>query len=383
MFKDSPFSGWVQAHVEEPARNALCVESAAGLTGSGLRVTRAGQTAAVARHPRSRRHPRRHHFQRGRLAEIDSELARLDQQLVGLGAEVTELDRRSRVLEKSRTAYDAVAAARFDDVDVEGSDRRIAELGGAGPRSWRRTTSSRPFTGRSTSFAEQLEQARRKRFGLEQRQRELNDAHAQLIDSEDLVNDRLEAMERTGTSVLADDQDAALTAEFAAAAAPADPEDLDRFPENSQRLADRLRGAVAEAEAEIQRVDDDLAAIFRMYKFQWDSRRTSAPATYPDYARILDEIRGKGLAERRSEWRRRLTGGAARTWCRWSGPWRPRSRRSRTGSSRSTRSVAASSSGPRATGCGSGSGGWPRRTSRSSARPAGALGGLDDRAGRG
>ncbi|MEQ4523164.1 hypothetical protein, partial [Nocardioides kribbensis] len=30
-------------------------------------------------------------------------------------------------------------------------------------------------------------------------------------------------------------------------------------------------------------------------------------ASYPDFARILADIRGTGLAERRTEWRRRLT----------------------------------------------------------------------------
>ncbi len=310
LFKDSPFSGWVQAHVEEPARNALCVESAAGLAGSGLRVTLAGQTRSGRRGTHGRNDSRDviGFSNEDALAEIDSELARLDQQLVALGAEVTELDRQSSVLEKSRTAYDAVAGARFDDVDVDGSDRRIAELERRRAEILATDDKLQALHTQIDELAEQLEQARRKRFGLEQRRRELDVVHAELIDSEDLVNDRLEATERTGTALLTDDQDAALTGEFAAAAAPADPEDLDRFPESSQRLADRLRGAVAEAEAEIQRVDDDLAAIFRLYKFQWDSPNLGAGAeSYPDYARILDEIRGKGLAERRSEWRRRLT----------------------------------------------------------------------------
>src|SRR5690606_33971941 len=54
--------------------------------------------------------------------------------------------------------------------------------------------------------------------------------------------------------------------------------------------------------------DEELAGIFRLYKFQWDSPNLGTSAdSYPDYARILDEIRGKGLAERRTEWRRRLT----------------------------------------------------------------------------
>ena len=208
---------------------------------------------------------------------------------------------------KSRTAYDAVPRP------ASTTSTSRAAIGGSPSSAKRRAEilatddKLQALHRQIDDLAEQLEQARRKRFGLEQRQRELNDAHAQLIDSEDLVNDRLEAMERTGVGP-GRRPGRRLDGEFAAAAAPADPKDLDRFPENSQRLADRLRGAVAEAEAEIHRVDDDLAAIFRMYKFQWDSPNLGATAeSYPDYARILDEIRGKGLAERRSEWRRRLT----------------------------------------------------------------------------
>ncbi|HYU86073.1 MAG TPA: SbcC/MukB-like Walker B domain-containing protein, partial [Kribbellaceae bacterium] len=310
LVKDSPFSGWVQAHVEDPARNALCVETAAALAGGGLRVTLAGQTRSGRRGTHGRNDTRDiiGFSNEDALAEIDSELAHLEQQLAALGAEVTELDRQAGALEKSRTAYDAVAGARFDDVDVDGSDRRIAELERRRAEILATDNQLQALQTQIDELSEELEQARRKRFGLEQRQRELNGVHAELTDSEDLVNDRLEAMEQAGAAVLTDDQDAALTGEFAAAAAPADHEDLDRFPENSQRLADRLRGAVTGAEAEIQRVDDDLAGIFRMYKFQWDSPNLGATAeSYPDYARILDEIRGKGLAERRSEWRRRLT----------------------------------------------------------------------------
>lgn len=310
IFKDSPFSGWVQAHVEEPSRNALCVETAAGLAGGGLRVTLAGQTRSGRRGTHGRNDARDiiGFSNEDALAEIDVELASLDQELEALGAEVSELDRRSRVLERVRTAYDAVAGARFDDLDVEGSARRIADLERRRAEILAADNQLQALQTQIDDLGEQLERARRRRFGLEQRQRELNDAHAELVDSEDLVNDRLETMERTGTAVLTDDQDAALRGEFAAAAAPADPEDLDRFPESSQRLAERLRGAVAEADAEIQRVDDELTGIFRLYKFQWDSPNLGATAeSYPDYARILDEIRGKGLAQRRSEWRRRLT----------------------------------------------------------------------------
>lgn len=310
LFQDSPFSGWVQAHVEEPARNALCVESASGLAGGGLRVTLAGQTRSGRRGTHGRNDSRSiiGFSNEEALAEIDAELASLEGELTAYDAEVTELDRRIRVLEQVRVAYDAVAGARFDDLDVEGSDRRIAELEQRRGEILESDDQLQALEEQIAALAQRLDDARQQRFELDRRQHDLGQSHAELIDAEDLVNDRLEAMEGAGVAVLTDEQDAALAADFAAAASPASPDDLDRFAESSHRLAERLRGSVSDAEAEAQRVDDELAAIFRMYKFQWDSPNLGAtPESYPDYARILEEIRGKGLAERRSEWRRRLT----------------------------------------------------------------------------
>lgn len=310
VFKDSPFSGWVQAHVTEPARNALCVEDADGLSGPGFRVTLAGQTRNGRRGAHGRNDVRDiiGFSNEAALAEIDQELAELEQELLAIDAEVAELDRQAGVLELRRTSYDAVATARFDDLDVDGSDRRIAELERRRADLLASDDQLQVLQAQIDDLTQRLEETRRRRFELEQRQRELNDAHGALVDDEDHVNDRLDAMERSGQAVLTDEQDAALTAEFAEAAAPADPDDLARFTENSQRLGERLRSAVADAEAELRRVDDELALIFKHYKFQWDSPNLGATAdSYADYARILDDIRGKGLAERRAEWRRRLT----------------------------------------------------------------------------
>ena len=310
LFQDSPFSGWVQAHVGEPSRNALCVEDAAGLAGGGFRVTEAGQTRQGRRGTHGRGDTRSIIGFSGEeaVAEIDDELAALEEQLDAVDAEVAELDRRSALLEQQRASYDAIVAARFDDLDVDGSDRRIAELEarrqeilGADDQLHALQRQIEELTGR-------LEEVRRERFGLEARARELGEEHARLVDDEDLVTDRLEAMERSGRVTLTEEQDAALAADFAAAAAPGDPDDLERFTETSQRLAERLREAVVDAETELTRVEEELAGIFRVYKMQWDSPNLGATAaSYPDYARILEEVRGTGLAERRAEWRRRLT----------------------------------------------------------------------------
>jgi uncharacterized protein YPO0396 len=310
VFKESPFSGWVQAHVAEPARNALCVESPDDLTGPGLRVTEAGQT----RHGRRGAHGRSDQrniigfSNEEAIAELDAELDALEGQLGTLDADVAGLDAELSALGRRRAAYDALAVARFDDLDVAGSDRRIAEIESRREELLSSDDRLAVLERQIVDLETRLEEARKHRFGLEQEQRRLADEHAELVDSEDIVNDRVEEMERTGRVVLTPEHEASLAAEFAAATAPDDPEDLDRFHANSQRLDERLRQAVADAQTELRRVDDDLATIFRTYKLQWDSPNLGATAeSYPDYARILGEIRATGLAQRRAEWRRRLT----------------------------------------------------------------------------
>jgi len=310
LFKESPFSGWVQQHVEEPARNALCVGAAAELDGPGFRVTRAGQTRNGRRgtHGRDNRRNIIGFSSDDAIAEIDDRLAEIERDLEQVDAEVRDVERRWSVLDQQRTAYDAIVMARFDDVDVTGSDRRIVELDERRAAILASDDRLQRLQAEIDELDDALGQARKLRFSLEQRRDRLADAHGELTDSEDVVKDRVIAVEEAGTVVLSEEQEAALTADFAAAAAPADPDDLDRFAENSQRLGERLRTALAESEAEVKRCDDDLAHIFRAYKFSWDSPNLGATAdSYPDYARILDDIRGKGLAERRSEWRRRLT----------------------------------------------------------------------------
>lgn len=309
LFKESPFSGWVQEHVEDPARNAYCVESADDLDGPGLRVTEAGQTRNGRRgaHGRSDQRNIIGFSNEEAIAEIDAQLAEIERRMEGVDARIADLDRQSGLLAQQRKAYDAIAMVRFDDVDVAGSDRRIEELQNRRTDILSSDDQLQVLQAQIDDFVARLDETREERFRLEQRRKELNAAHGELVDAEDLVKDRLEAME-AGDVTLSEEQDAALVADFAAAAAPADPEDLARFTENSHRLGERLRTAVADADTEIKRVDDELALVFRHYKFQWDSPNLGASAdSYGDYARILEEIRGKGLADRRAEWRRRLT----------------------------------------------------------------------------
>ena len=308
VFKESPFSGWVQAHVAEPVRNALCVEDSAGLHGPGNRVTLAGQTRSGRRGAHGRSDSRNiiGFSNVDALDDLDAELTGIEEELLGLDNEVGEIDHRIRVLEHQRTAWEAVVAARYDDIDVAASDARIDEIERRRDDLLGADDRLQVLQGHIDELAGRLEEVKHERFGLKQRQQHLNTDHGDLVDAEDLVKDRIEAMERADLA-LTTEQEQGLADEFAAAAAPDDPDDLDRFQVHSQRLAERLRDAVGDAEAEVRRTEDELAAIFRLYQARWESPNLGADAvSYPDYARILADIRSTGLAGRRAEWRRRL-----------------------------------------------------------------------------
>ncbi|ANH39231.1 Chromosome partition protein Smc [Nocardioides dokdonensis FR1436] len=310
LFKDSPFSGWVQQHVADPARNAYCVETAAGLDGPGFRVTEAGQTRNGRRgaHGRGDQRSIIGFSNEEAVAEVDAQLRELEQRMLDHDARISGLDQRAARLAQQRQAYDAIAMVRYDDVDVAGCDRRIAELEQRRDDILAADDQLQVLQDQIEDLGRRLDETRQRRYALEQQQQALGSRHGELVEAEDHVNDRLEASEGDEGAGFTAEQDAALTAELAAAAAPADPDDLDRFAENAKRLEARLHEAVAEATTEVERVEADLTSVFRQYKTRWDSPNLGATAdSYPDYARILEEIRGKGLADRRSEWRRRLT----------------------------------------------------------------------------
>src|SRR4029079_10217396 len=104
----------------------------------------------------------------------------------------------------------AVATARYDDLDVDGSDRRIADLERRRAEILGSDDQLQALEAQIDDLTARLEETRRTRYGVERRQRELNAAHAELVDSEDHVTDRLQAMESGGRVVLTGEQESAL-----------------------------------------------------------------------------------------------------------------------------------------------------------------------------
>ncbi len=310
LFKDSPFRGWVQRHVAEPSRNALCVESAADLAGGGYRVTLAGQTRSGRRGSHGRGDQRNiiGFSNADSLAEIDEELASVEESLDGLDDRLQQVENATRLLDQRRSAYDALGSHGFDDLDVTSCDERISDLERRREEILNADDGLNTLEQQILALEGQLEEARRHRYQLDEQRTRLDAEHGELVEAEDQVNDELERIGRSDRVVLSEEQMGRLDEEFAAAAAPDDPEDLARFHENSGRLQARLNDAVSTAQVEVEHVDRELGVIFRAYQMQWEDPNLGTGAeSYPDFAGILADIEATGLAQRRSEWRRRLT----------------------------------------------------------------------------
>ncbi len=366
LFRDSPFSGWVQAHSRALARTPCASRGRPDLDGPGLRVTLAGQTRNGRRGAaRARRRPRHHRLlQRGRHRRGRRRARPIEAELDAIDAEVTELDRRASVLEHQRAAYDAVATARFDDLDVEASDRASPSSRPAARRSCRPDDGLQVLERQIEELGEQLETTRRTRFELERASASSTrstDASSTTRTWSPTARRRRRRRPHRGAEA------APCVGLPAPRPHPPTPRTSTGSPSPRTVWPSGCARRSATPSAELRRADDELTTVFRAYKLQWESPNLApTPDSYGDFARILEEIRGTGWPGGAPSGGAGSPSGAARTWCRCWSRWPRRWRRSRTGSSRSTRSCAASSSAAPATASGSGCGGSRPPTSRSS-----------------
>jgi uncharacterized protein YPO0396 len=310
VFKDSPFSGWVQRHLTGPSRNALCVESAQELAGGDYRVTRAGQTRLGSRgtHGRSEQANIIGFSSREAIAELDAEIERIETDLAELDIERRRAESETAQLQGLRDAYRAVRNYAWTDVDTAAIEQRIGELEDRRTRILTSDDRLRALQNTIDHLKEQVDQARQRKYRAEARVEKLNDEHRRLAEREDEVAAQLDAYDAHGRIELTQAQDERLEQEFSAAVGPGDPDSLTDFGINLARLRERLNAALKAANEELERAADELVRIFNSYQLKWeDPNLGTSVASYPDYAAVLDNIVSTGLHQRRDEWRHRLT----------------------------------------------------------------------------
>ena len=309
VFKGSPFTAWVFNHVSAESRNALCVPTSRDLAGPGYRVTLAGQTRRGRRgaHGRADQHNIIGFSNADTLAAIDADLQEIQAALQTLSADITAVETEQSTLRSRTEACHAVLGVNWDDIDVAGSDHRIAALTAQRDTILASSDQLQALQNRIEALTGQVDQAGRDVYALEARQTALATEQEQLIDRQDAVARDLERIDHHQTVVLSDGQQRRLDEEFASAAGDR-ARDLQTFPANLAGLRRRLLSRVDTARQTVTTLTERITDRFAQFQRLWyDPNLGTTLASYPDYARIYDDIEATGLHTRRNEWRRKLT----------------------------------------------------------------------------
>ncbi|HXS62288.1 MAG TPA: hypothetical protein VN767_05400, partial [Streptosporangiaceae bacterium] len=312
QFADHPYTGWIQRRMIAPGRNALCVETAAGLDGEGFRVTLAGQTrnGTEGSHGRNSSEYVIGFSNASLIEEFEAEIGSLEQALVLVDAALEALTRRASEDAEVNDAYVALSAYTWSQVDVTGAATVMKELMAKRDRIKNASKRLAELDQLIGKLGQQHEDAIGERRLLKDELDKLEKRHVSLVDEQDSISDELHRLEDEHSVALTEVQSERLDAEFKKAVAPGDPENLADFGANLGRLNVRLRQALQQSEDEVARGESELVKVFIQFKNMWQDEFPNlgtALESYLDYQRILDEIDAGGLAESQAAWQQALT----------------------------------------------------------------------------
>ncbi|WP_187976062.1 ATP-binding protein [Mycetocola sp. JXN-3] len=304
VFQDSPYAHWVQDRVRAAHTDALCVESAAELRGSGRRVAPSGQTRDGSRgaHGDNNVRPIIGFSNTARLTQIEAEVAELDARLAALVGEISAERAGLAVLRAHRDAHRLVRDARWSTIDVTAVETALTELAAERERVLADSDVLRSLGDEETRLRVERDAAQRERFLAEDAGAQLATEHERLVDREDEL---AEAWERVNTAELAPEHAERLNEELAAVGGGTD---LAAFDSGVKRLGDRLRAQSTQAREAAAAAESALESAFRIYQDRWpDPNLGTTIESAEGYRDILDTIITTGLHERRQEWTRRLS----------------------------------------------------------------------------
>lgn len=303
VFKDSPFSNWVQNRISAPGTDHLCVPNAAALHGNEPRVTPIGQTRSGDRgaHGSSSEGPIIGFTSKRRLLDIERTLVDLDQQIKALNDQLQQIERRQASLRAQKEAHTYVGDTTWDDLDLPGVTTRINALHEEITRLRANSSILDALQAEEELLIQLLEAASRERHLADDALSRLTKEHGRLVDSQDRVQDEIDVIDRTQSAVVIDEQQAYLDTLFAASW---DIEDLAGFATNVDALRKRLSEHQQSAGKDENKAVNAMEAMFESYKQRWTENNLGISiASVYGYREILDRIREGNLHEHRLQWR--------------------------------------------------------------------------------
>ena len=304
IFKDSPFAAWVQDKVQSRGVDHLCVSSPEQLGGSEPKVTVNGQTSHGRRGAHGwneRQKPIIGFSNEARLREIEAEIADLAQDRGVLTERANLAGQQLSKLRARETAYQYLRDTDWSGIDVEGVEERIV----AKEQERDRILSNSDLLQALEEEEEQLtglyDQAMKDRHLAEDEQDRLEAEQKAFGARLSEVAGDLGRLEAIPAIQLPAAQVDYLTGAFETLG------DTTGFLPALARLKSYLEQEADRARDGARRSTDALIRIFEAYRDRWpDPNLGVALASYPDYLLILDDIVGKGLYEKRQEWKRHL-----------------------------------------------------------------------------
>ncbi len=307
LYKESPFSWWIRERVTRRGTDHLCVESPADLDGDGPRVTSNGQT----RNGRRGAHGDLSDASiigfssADRLAEITTEISELDASLGELLRRERELDTQAQQLHRLESAHKWVQATEWGDIDLHSAEAHLASKQGELSRLLAANDVLAALDEEHSRLENQLSGAQAESVRAKDRLAAVEEEYAQLCEQQDETTLAIDRIDADGTVTLLDDQVDYLDTVFMEVGSLDSLADFDRsLPKLRSRLADRTSRAREKAAGAAA----TLVGIFEQFQSRWpDPNRGVGIDSDPEYRDILDKIVATGLAERRREWRRRLS----------------------------------------------------------------------------
>lgn len=307
VFKDSPFSLWVQQRLTQNNTDALCVNGPDQLRGHDLRITRSGQT----RKGRDSAHGKLETshiigFNNADLiASLEAERGEIDDQIAELVGREKKVRDQLAALRKQKAAHQLVLDTEWEAIDAVGIEAAIADL---------RAEHSRILatSDRLPELAATLERLEADLISAESemtrtfdRKDALDEAHAAWCDRQDAVTRHLKQHDADGVT-LDDKQSEYLDLVYARVS---DANSLEALTAGVKRLGSQLAQDTQKERQRAAAATKTLTGIFEAYQRneQWnDPNRGISIEDYPSYRDELDQLTADRLHTLRDEWRRRL-----------------------------------------------------------------------------
>lgn len=304
QFADSPFRGWVEQQSAKRFAHERVETARDFIPGGKPQVTLTGQ---VKDGDNGAHGGRNGEFFIGfsneaHRDEVRQRIEGLDNQLLKLSNDGKDIAEQDKVLQLRRDAYQFVLDSKWKNIDMSSLEAKIADDIAEQNRLRNSNDILAALEKEGIELRSKYREANIRRVNAGTELKNLDEAHIQYVERQDVVGDEIEATEET--VVILHDQRTSLDGALLEHGVPGD---LNLIQDSFEKVKRHLAGRAEEANEKESRAADALRRTFETYQRLWkDTDLGASVESYPDFRRILDGLVAEGLSARRAEFKREM-----------------------------------------------------------------------------